>query len=422
MLESLPIGVSLWNAVYEIVDCNQSAMGMFGFDTKDKFVEHFLECIPESQANGENSSDSIPKYLQETFDTGYKRFEWMFKTIFGEPMPVEVTLIRVPINNEFMVAAYKRDLSEIKSIQARAREAEDRTQIMLDTTPLCASFWHHDHHNIDCNLAAVKLFDLKDKNEYLDRFFELSPEFQPDGSNSTRKAHELLDKAFEEGYCQFEWLHQKLDGELIPAEITLIRAKHRNDYIVVGYTKDLRKLKATEARLREAEERTRLMLDTTPLCANFWNKDFQNIDCNLAAVKLFDLKDKNEYLDRFFELSPEYQPDGKTSAESSHEKIVKAFEEGFCKFEWLHQKLNGELIETEITLIRAQHRGEYMVAGYTKDLRELKATEARVREAEERTQIMLDATPLCANFWNKEFKNIDCNLAAVKLFGLKNKQ
>ena len=263
------------------------------------------------------------------------------------------------------------------------READERTQIMLDATPLCCNFWDENYNNIDCNQAAATLFELSGKQEYLDRFGELSPEYQPGGRLSSELALEKIRAAFATGYQRFEWMHQKLNGEPIPAEITLVRVKRGDGYIVAGYTRDLRELKAMLTDMREADERTQIMLDAMPLCCNFWDKNFNNIDCNQAAANLFDLANKQEYLDRFADLSPEYQPGGRKSSELALEKITAAFETGYQRFEWLHQKLNGEQIPAEITLVRVKHRDGYIVAGYTRDLRELKAMLGEMQKAEE---------------------------------------
>ena len=136
-------------------------------------------------------------------------------------------------------------------------------------------------------------------------------------------------------------------------------------------------------RMLEAEERTQIMLDAMPLCCSFWDDHFRNIDCNEEATRLFGLSSKQEFLDRFFDLSPKFQPDGRLSSELSLEKIQEAFTTGRIRFEWMHQKLNGEPIPTEITLVRVKRGSGYIVAGYIRDLRELKAMLGEMQRTEE---------------------------------------
>ncbi|MDL2292797.1 response regulator [Acholeplasma sp. OttesenSCG-928-E16] len=132
-------------------------------------------------------------------------------------------------------------------------EAEKRAHIMLDSTPLCVNFWSSSHQNVDCNLEAIKLFGLRSKQEYLERFDELSPEIQPNGQKSTYLANVYVEKAFNEGEVTFEWLHQTLDSELIPTEVKLVRVKQGDGYVVVGYTRDLRELKAKMAEIEKTQ-------------------------------------------------------------------------------------------------------------------------------------------------------------------------
>ncbi|MGL5259380.1 MAG: PAS domain-containing protein [Lachnospiraceae bacterium] len=145
-----------------------------------------------------------------------------------------------------------------------------------------------------------------------------------------------------------------------------------------------------EKQTREAEERIQLMLDATPLCCNLWTTDFRNMTCNEEAVRLFELSSQQEYLDRFFELSPEYQPCGRLTSEMAIENITKAFEEGFCKFEWVHQKLDGTPIPSEITLVRIRYKDDFIVAGYTRDLREFKAMLAKLQAKEDALRAAMD--------------------------------
>ena len=168
-------------------------------------------------------------------------------------------------------------------------------------------------------------------------------------------------------------MHCKLNGEEIPAEITVVRIDELDDdgsAMVAGYTRDLRPQIKAEERERTLMKRIRSVMDATPLCLNLWNTKFHNIMCNDEAVRLFELRDKQEYLDRFFELSPERQPDGQLSSEAAYAKIQLAMNTGRTQFRWMHCKLNGELIPAEITLVRLEDMEEPMVAGYTRDLRE----------------------------------------------------
>lgn len=128
----------------------------------------------------------------------------------------------------------------------------------------------------------------------------------------------------------------------------------------------------TAARMREADKHTKLMLDAMPLCCSLWDKDFNLIDCNEEVVSLYGLKDKQEYLDRFFEFSPEYQPDGSLSVEKALQHIADAFREGRTFFEWMHRMPDGTPMPAEVTIVRVRREDEFIVAGYTRDLREHK--------------------------------------------------
>jgi signal transduction histidine kinase/DNA-binding response OmpR family regulator len=267
-------------------------------------------------------------------------------------------------------------------IVAAKKNAEERAKVMLDTTPLCANFWDKNLELIDCSQEAVKLFSLSSKEEYLEKFYELSPKFQPNGRASMLMASENVKKAFDEGYCRFEWMHCKLSGEQIPCEITLIRVMYKDGYIVCGYSRDLREFKSMMEKIREADECSRVIFDATPICCCMFDRNYQILECSMETVKMFGLSDKREFLERFYEFSPEYQPDGKLSKEVVIYNLKEAFDEGYRRIEYLHQNKYGELIPCEVTLVRVKYRGEYAIAGYARDLREFKAMIAEVKRAE----------------------------------------
>jgi PAS domain S-box-containing protein len=333
------------------------------------------EEISERKAMDYNNKPSV-LFIRQFKNGWYMAILAYSKTYYSSVLRIGIILL-------FMGVLLAAGLSAILlSILAAKKKAEERTQIMLDATPLCANFWDRNYKNIDCNQEVLKLFGVSEKKEYIGKFYDFSPEYQPDGKRSYDKALELVKKAFDEGYCRFEWVHRRLDGEMIPCEVTLVRVMYRDDYIVVGYTRDLREMKSMMAKMREADECTQVLFDATPLSCFMVDNKYRLVECNQETVRLFGLSNKNEFLNEIVDIFPEYQPTGQLSKDYITKYIDEAFEEGYCLFEWVYQRHNGEQIPTEVSLVRVKFRGGYAVAGYIRDLRELKTMIAEMRRAE----------------------------------------
>jgi signal transduction histidine kinase len=148
----------------------------------------------------------------------------------------------------------------------RERAADERTQIMLDATPLCVTFWDENINLIDCNLEAVNLFGLRYKQEFIERFHSLSPPQQPNGLDSKQLMHEKLRSAFETGHVICEWMHQTSNGDSLPSEITLVRVERKEVFIVVGYIRDLRELKKAQQALEQERILLLDVLNSSPVC------------------------------------------------------------------------------------------------------------------------------------------------------------
>ena len=113
-------------------------------------------------------------------------------------------------------------------------------KLMLDSAPFAAHFWDEELNIIDCNQAAVKMFNQSSKQEYIEKYFELTPEFQPDGMRSIDKLRYLINETCKSGYQKVEWMRRSLDGEPIPVEITLVRVEYEDKKLIAGYCRDLR--------------------------------------------------------------------------------------------------------------------------------------------------------------------------------------
>jgi len=140
----------------------------------------------------------------------------------------------------------------------------------------------------------------------------------------------------------------------------------------MSFTIESAERRRLESVVSDSYKRMMLMIDSSPLCTQIWDRNLNTIDCNEAAVRLYGFKDKDEYINNFIELcSPKYQIDGNRSDKKAVMLVNKAFDEGFCTFEWLHKKpYDDSLIPAMVTLVRVEYNNDDVVIGYTRDLRD----------------------------------------------------
>jgi len=173
---------------------------------------------------------------------------------------------------------------------------------------------------------------------------------------------------------------------------------------------------------QETEEKQRIIIDNMPMVSNFRDRNFNMLECNEEAVRLFELSSKEEYITRFDELSPVLQPDGQTSEKKSQELISRAFEENRISFEWMHQKLDGTPIPTEVTLLKVQWQGDDNLIAFVRDLR----PEYIQKQAEElvraRLNVILNSSPFLVTIFDENNHPVETNDAAERFFEIADKQ
>jgi len=134
--------------------------------------------------------------------------------------------------------------------------------------------------------------------------------------------------------------------------------------------------------LAKANERARILMEKTPLCVRLWNRNNDIIDCNEKAVSLFNFKSKEECIQRSGELDPEYQPDGRLSADLIDEYTKKAYDDGTCEFDWEYKMLDGTSMAASVIYVRVEYEKDFALAEYTRDMRQQNAIYEEMRRAD----------------------------------------
>jgi signal transduction histidine kinase/CheY-like chemotaxis protein len=264
------------------------------------------------------------------------------------------------------------------------RVTQKHAQLLFEAMPLACHIWNKGFKIFESNEENIRLFNTGDKETFHKRFNDCSPEFQPDGQRSVEKARKKVKKAFTEGKCVFEWMHQTLDGIPIPTEVNLIRVPYENEYAVASYVRDLREYKKIIIEASEANERTKLMLDSNPLMCVLKDNKGNTIDCNQEALKILGTPSKLEFCNHFNDYFPKFQSDGTLSVDKIEKALRNAFEKNFSLTEFTFQSTAGELIPTRTKVVRIPWKDTYYYLSYSFDLREAKASAKKLREITER--------------------------------------
>lgn len=377
MIKSLPLCLNLWSRDQTILACNDELLHLLGAKNFSDIKENFFDFSPIYQPDGVSSEKKLQEKLLGAFESSQDSFFWVHCTREGELIPTEVNFVKVPYQDDFIIAGYIRDMRVQKAIEEKNMLFQRRLKALLDATPLCFNLWNRDMDNIMCNQEAVKLFGLNDEKEYMEQFFRLSPKYQPDGQLSTEKAKAEIEKAFSVGRTQFSWMHCTFGGEMIPAEITLVKLEGEDNDgqdLVAGYTRDIRSQLKVEAVERRAARRIKGVIDSTPLACLLWNIDEKIIDCNKMAAEMFEAVDKKDLLEHFTDFLPRYQPDGSVTLDKMKEKFQEVRLSGHCIFEWMYQNRRYEAVPCEVCLVKVILEEEEIIVAYSRDLRELRQT------------------------------------------------
>ncbi len=422
VIDKSPTPIALWGKDRIMEHCNEAFLLFLGVETKEHWMQYAQEYYPAYQVSGEKSEALFHAQLEKAFAEEYTSCEWEWQDTHGELIPVRLSFLKITYDGKEVVAIFNYDLRELRASEKQTSDAKKTMKAMLDGMPFGSNLVSKNFRIVDCNTTAYTLFGFDNKQDYIDTFHTLSPEYQPHGILTKDYVVQMMGKAFSEGSAQFEWMHIDRYGAPLPMEVTAVRTEYDGEEMLLGYTKDLRELKAIQQKASYEEQRNALMFENIPLCILFWNEKNELVDCNKEVLRTFKCASKQEFIQSFPKLSPEYQPDGKKSMEAVDKHHEDVLRDGYLRFEWLHNTLDGELIPTEVILLRATLADKNVIISYIKDLRELKNTQELVKEAELRNTLMLDSLPMCVHFWDENFKLIYTNLEGANTFGFESKE
>jgi PAS domain S-box-containing protein len=263
------------------------------------------------------------------------------------------------------------DASRVVEIAAEAqteelRRSEARLRLMVGNLPAGAIYV--DGERLTINRAAEEMTGYPAAEvPTLDLWFRT---LYPTTHHDVRAWYEL-DRA--RGFPSARVVEiQRRGGERRMIEFIGYRDRQSEVWLI----NDVTERSLSEERFRvlfEYSSDAHLLLDETGI-----------LDCNNAAVGMLAHSDKRPILGMHLAaLSPERQPDGRSSAEKANEMDQLARARGSHRFEWVHRKADGTDFYVEVTLTPVSILGKPTLLVVWHDLTERKRHERALCEAKE---------------------------------------
>jgi diguanylate cyclase (GGDEF)-like protein/PAS domain S-box-containing protein len=230
---------------------NEAASRQYGFSSQEFLTMTILDIRPE---------EDIPALLETTGNPSQGLQQptiWRHRKKNGTIIDVEIVGHNLDFHGMEAELIAARDISERK----RSEEMQDKYRVLFEDS--ADANWLMDAKGfLNCNSAALRMFGYSAAAE-MKHPSDISPMNQPDGTSSRVAAEEKIAAAFRNGTERFEWLHQRRDGNVFPAEVCLTALTLSGRPTLLATVRDITERKQAEEALLFKNALLEAQADTT---------------------------------------------------------------------------------------------------------------------------------------------------------------
>ncbi|MBN2416657.1 PAS domain S-box protein [bacterium] len=364
-----------------VIDANSRAAALFGCTVKDlsgKAVTGLL------RFSGPDTADACLHPAEADGITG--PVETVVIRPDGEEIPVELSTCAVVRDGTEAVYCIARDIRRRKKSEEALIEAQELFSRLIATVPdmiirttIEGEIEFVSEYGLD--ISGYSARDLVGKN----MFTFIVPE-------DRERARDTTVRMFEGRLGPREYRLILKNGASLPFEVNgdLLRDEEGRPFGMVYICRDVSERKQSLAALQASEKKYRDLFENSQE-AFLILEDGRFTDCNQATVDMLGLSSKDQVINaRPSDLSPVKQSDGRKSKEKAIEMIQIALEKGSHRFEWDHQRPNGDIFPVEVLLTRiTKEDGSKIIHTAWRDITEQKKVKQLIERELQEKKVLL---------------------------------
>jgi PAS domain S-box-containing protein len=151
------------------------------------------------------------------------------------------------------------------------------------------------------------------------------------------------------------------------------------DYLTLQIATALNNAQTCQQLQKESQRNRRLFEAASD--AIILHSEQEVVDCNPAALDLFGMTREEFLTNPPGQLSPQYQPDGIESVIGVREIFVILLRQGRHRFEWVHQRRNGETFWAEIAMTLLEEGNQKLIHCIVRDISDRKAAAVELEKS-----------------------------------------
>jgi len=359
------VGITILDSTGKLIKVNPSILKTLGY-TEEEFLK--MEIKDYSHPHDYKSSE---KLLGELIDDKRDLYQMNKRYIAKDGKIIHalctVSRIKDRVSKKKYIIGLIENITEQRNISSKLTAEQSLFLALLENIPDSIYFKDINGHYIKVNEAKAKKHGLKPEQLVGKTGFDL---FDTVLATKALNDEQLIIKTGKPIIGKEE-KEELPGGKTIWVSTTKMPLYDSAGKIIgtFGISRDITQIKQSQDIVNESEQLYRSLFEGSD-DGMFFTSEGIIIDCNQTVLDIFKC-------DRSFvvghppsDFSPEVQPDGRNSYESSADKISKAFNGEPQRFYWQHKRPDGSLIDCEISLKVITIGGKKIVQATMRDFTE----------------------------------------------------